>query len=485
MKLKRLLVSISIVIISTCFSMAQVTAPSLIGRAGGESFSLEQLKDSALQNNIAMRKGRLQIAAAKEQRREAFTKYFPNISGTGFTFRANKEMVEMSIDPQEMMSPAVKEVLSDLAPLMQQILPPEVLAGLGSPITMAMMKKGTVAGVNALQPVFAGGQIVIGNKLARLGEEAAHLQLQLSEKDVEAQVEQYYWQLVSMQEKTHTLDAVDTMLTQIQHDVETAIRAGVAMNNDLLQVKLRQNEIASQRLKLNNGLTLVKMLLAQFCGIGLTPDPSPKGEGSSFEIEMPDIQQEILSPLAFRRGDGGEAGVSLLPEYQLLEKSVEAAKLQRKMEVAKNLPTLAVGAGYNYHNLMENDRHFGMVFAALNVPITDWWGGAHAIRRKRFDEQAAREQFIDNVQLLQIRVQKASNDVAEAQSQLALAQQSVEQATENLRIHRNTYRAGTSNMSDLLQAQLLLQQAQDQQTDAFIALQNARLAYRQATGSPE
>lgn len=173
--------------------------------------------------------------------------------------------------------------------------------------------------------------------------------------------------------------------------------------------------------------------------------------------------------------------MSLLPEYQLLEKNVEATKLQRKMEVAKNLPTLAVGAGYNYHNLLDNDRHFGMIFAAVNVPITDWWGGAHAIRRKRFDELTAREQLIDNAQLLQIRVQKASNDVVEAQSQLALALQSVEQATENLRIQRNTYRAGTSTMSDLLQAQLLLQQAQDQRTDAFIALQNAHTAYRLAT----
>ena len=476
---------LSIFILASACLGAQVTTPSWEGQVR-RSFTLAQLKDSALQNNIAMRKGRLQIAAAKEQRREAFTKYFPNITGTGMTFRANKEMAEMTIDPQEMLSPETKAALAELAPMLAQILPPEVLAGLGSPMTMAMMKKGTIAGVNAVQPVFAGGQIILGNKLARLGEDVSHLQLQLSEKDVEAQVEQYYWQLVSMQEKTHTLDAVDTMLTQIRHDVETAVRAGVALNNDLLQVQLRQNDIASQRLKLNNGLALVKMLLAQFCG--LSPDPSPVGRGEKlegsnylFDIEMPDTSQDILLPSPFGEG----AGVRLLPEYQLLEKNVEAAKLQRKMEVAKNLPTLAVGAGYNYHNLLENDRHFGMIFAAVNVPITDWWGGAHAIRRKRFDEQTAREQLIDNAQLLQIRVQKASNDVVEAQSQLALAGQSVAQATENLRIQRNTYRAGTSTMTDLLQAQLLLQQAQDQRTDAFIALQNARLAYRQATGATE
>ena len=467
MKTRIIIFSIFSLIISTGFSIAQVTTPSLTGRAGSGSFyTLSALKDSALQNNIAMRKGRLQMAAAKEQRREAFTKYFPNISGAGMTFRANKEMAEMTIDPQEMLAPEVKSYITEMAPMMAQILPAEVLAGLSSPMTMAMMKKGTIAGVNALQPIFAGGQIVIGNKLARIGEDVSELQLQLSEKDVEAQVEQYYWQLVSMQEKTRTLDAVDTMLIQIQHDVETAIRAGVALNNDLLQVQLRQNEIVSQRLKLNNGRALVKMLIAQFCGIG------------QFEIEMPDMSQSLSLPLFEREGD---RGVSLLPEYQLLEKNVEAAKLQRKMEVAKNLPSVAVGAGYNYHNLLDNDRHFGMIYATVNVPITDWWGGAHAIRRKRFAEQEAKEQLADNAQLLQIRIQKAANDVAEAESQLTLTQRSIEQAMENLRIQRNTYRAGTSTMTDLLQAQLLLQQAQDKRTDAFIALQNARTAYRHAT----
>ncbi len=483
MKLKRLLVSISIVIISTCFSMAQVTAPS-----GGESFSLEQLKDSALQHNIAMRKGRLKIAAAKEQRKEAFTKYFPNISAVGMTFRANREMAEMTIDPQEMLSPETKAALAELAPMMAQILPPEVLAGFGNPVTMSMMKKGTIAGVNAIQPVFTGGQIILGNKLARIGEEVSHLQLQLSEKDVEAQVEQYYWQLLSMHEKMRTLDAVEAMLGNIEHDVQTAVRAGVALNNDLLQVQLRQNDIKSQRLKLNNGRTLVKMLLGQFCGLnGPSPGPSPVREGGNyqFEIEMPDISQVTLLPSLTGEGLGeGPLGpsVSTLPEYQLLEKNVEAAKLQRKMEIAKNMPNIAVGAGYNYHNLLDNDRHFGMIFASVNVPISGWWGGAHAIRKKKFEEQEAREQLTDNAQQLQIRIQKAANDISEAQSQLALAQQSVEQATENLRIQRNTYRAGTSTMSDLLQAQLMHQQTLDQRTDAFVDLQNALLAYRQATG---
>jgi outer membrane protein TolC len=161
---------------------------------------------------------------------------------------------------------------------------------------------------------------------------------------------------------------------------------------------------------------------------------------------------------------------------------VEAASPQKKLAVGQNLPSVAVGAGYTYHNLLDNDRTFGMLFATVSVPISDWWGGSHAVKRRKLEQQKAVEQLEDNAQLLQIRMQKAYNDVVEAQQQLQLAQQSIEQAEENLRLNRNYYQAGTSRMSDLLEAQLLYQQARDKHTDAFADLQNKLLEYRQATG---
>ena len=166
----------------------------------------------------------------------------------------------------------------------------------------------------------------------------------------------------------------------------------------------------------------------------------------------------------------------------MLNKQVEAASLQQKMAVGQNLPSVAVGAGYNYHNLMDNDHTFGMIFATVSVPISDWWSGTHAIKRRKIEHQKAIEQLEDNAQLLQIRMQNAWNGVGESYQQLQLAQRSIEQAEENLRMNRNYYRAGTSKMSDLLEAQLLYQQSLDRRTDAFADYQNKLLEYRQATG---
>ena len=247
--------------------------------------------------------------------------------------------------------------------------------------------------------------------------------------------------------------------------MDVAIRAGVALRNDLLRVELRQNEIASQRLKLQNGLSLVRLLLSQYCGL----------RDTSFVITYQTDQAQSPIPQ-------GAESVALTPEYQLLNKQVEATALQQKMEVGKNLPSVAVGAGYNYHNLLDNDHTFGMLFATVSVPISDWWGGSHAIKRKKIEHQKAQEQLADNAQLLQIRTQNAWNGVEESYQQLQLAQRSIEQAEENLRLNRNFYQAGTSKMSDLLEAQMLYQQACDKRTDAFADYQNKLLEYRQSIG---
>ena len=442
--------------------------------ATAQTYTLRQLKDSALRNNIAIRTARYNIDAATQQRREAFTKYFPNISAMGAWFNADKGMAKMDIDPSAMISP-------ELGAALATSLPAEALAALQTPIGLSMMKNGTIASVTAMQPVFAGGQIVNGNKLAKVGEDVSRLQLQLSEQDVERQTEQYYWQLVSLQEKLRTLDAVDTLLADIHKDVDVAVRAGVAMRNDLLQVQLRQNDIESQHLKVQNGINIVRLLLAQYCGLSESEELRVKSEEGSARRPEGESQFATATPLP-ERASGENPSLSNLPEYQLLQKQVEATTLQRKMEIGKNLPTLAVGAGYNYHNLLDNDRTFGMVFATVSVPISDWWGGSHAIKRRKIEQQKAIDQLHDNAELLQIRMQNAWNSAVEAQSQFNLAQRSIEQAEENLRLNRNFYRAGTCKMSDLLEAQLLYQQTLDSRTDAYANLQIKLMEYRQATG---
>ena len=409
----------------------------------GQCYTLQQLKDSALHNNYAMRSAQYAVDAAQEQRKEAFTKFFPSVSGTGMWFNANRDMAKTTVNMSEYIS-------ADAGAALAQSLPAEALAAMGEPVSVSMMKNGIVGAVTAVQPVFVGGQLVNGNRLARVGEEVSRLQYQLSENEVGATAERYFWQLVSLQEKMKTVDAVQQMLNGVAKDADVAVRAGVAVRNDLMQVQLRQNEVESQKVELQNALSLLRLSIAQYCGLADTSFSVSVPAGSDGLPERQDHRQALYATA----------------EYQLLDKQVEAAELQRRTTVGQNLPSVAVGAGYTYHDLLDDGRSFGLVFATVSVPLSDWWGGSHAIRRKKIEAQRAQEQLADNSELLQLRMQRAWNNVESALQHLDIARRSIEQAEENLRLNRDYYRAGTSTMSDLLQAQLLYQQACDKRSDA-------------------
>ena len=351
------------------------------------------------------------------------------------------------------------------------------LSVLNGMYSTSFVDRGVMAGVTAVQPIFAGGQILNGNKLAKVNASVKSEQLRLSEDEAVLTVEQYYWQWVSLKEKLKTLDVVGRQIDTIRRDVSTAVDAGVAMQNDLLQVELERNRISANRLKVNNGLSVVKMLLAQ--AIELPAD--------SFDIAV-SVPEDLPDPNIYKVDH--QAALQLTPTYRMLQKGVEASKLQRNMELGKRLPTIGIGAGYMYYDLpdqhsisvIENRRSMGMVFASIAIPLSDWWGGTHAIRQKNVQLKIAEESKRSNSELLLVQMQQLWNELVEAYDQAKISKESVAKATENARISTNCYHAGTVAISDLLNAQSLLQQSRDQYTDDLTTYFIKRTRYLQATG---
>ena len=70
----------------------------------------------------------------------------------------------------------------------------------------------------------------------------------------------------------------------------------------------------------------------------------------------------------------------------------------------------------------------------------------------------------------------------EADREIAVAEETVAQTEENLKLNNDSYKSGMVNVSDLLEAQALLQNAKDQLTDVRTNYQNKLVAYMQVTG---
>lgn len=410
-----------------------------------QDLSLDSCLAMACRNNVAVKNAALDVAAAREVKKQLFTKYFPNVSMTAAGYHALNPLIEYDIDDIE--SAAARQLLHDLYY--------EYGAGLGLPNSISLCENGLTVGATAIQPLYMGGQIVNGNKLANVGVQAAELQSSLTQEQLSQQVEEAYWLVVSLQQKRLTLQQALTFLDTLYRDVTVALDAGLVTQNDQLKVTLKQNEMRSNMLKVNNGISLATMALCQMVGM-------PYAES----ITLTDTLS--LQTLA-TNGVEPSAAVRSRKEAQLLNLNVEAEQLRKKITLGETLPHLMIGAGASYGNpIFKKYSANGLVFAMLQVPLTSWWETSHKLKQQNFVIQKAENQRADLMQKMELETQQAVNNVQESAAQIELMEAAVRDADANLQSVKSNYEAGLVAISDLLEAQALFRQAQDQLTDARI-----------------
>lgn len=414
--------------------------------AVGQAVSLPACIEMALQNNAELRNARLDIQMSDEDKASAMTNYFPQVSATGAGFVGAKDLMR-----GEMEMPALAAMMP----------------GMGS-FPLSMIKKGVVATITAMQPIYTGGRVVNGNRLAAVQQEVRRLQMEMTEKDVRQNVQQYYWKLVSLRGNITTLDAVDEQLRQVHSLTKNYLEAGMINRNDLLRVELKQQEVARQRLTLDNGIELVRMLLAQLCGADL----------ESFDIVSENILEPQEPESVFKPADQALASRQ---ELQMLDRAVEASRLQVRMERGKNLPSLAVGASGMYYNVMEKNQGNLVGLATLSVPVSGWWSGTHAVRKARLKLEQDRNTLNDANEKLQIDIIASWNNLQEAYAQIEIARRSVRHADENLRLSRDQYDSGTLGMTDLLDAITLYTQSHNSLLTACAEYQSRLAEYQRKT----
>ena len=449
MNCKRLIFSYTLILLGVGFLAAQTsqTSPRIL--------TLEQCKALAVDNNLTLRNSRDKIESSKMLSRYAFTKYFPNISAEGMAFRTNKGALQYTLD-----IPLGELGLGGL--------------GLGDNFTydFRFLKKGSMAGLNLVQPIFMGGRIVYGNKLAHVGENVARLEQDLTQQEITVKVEEYYWKLATLNAKRGTVLEVMAMLDTLTSYVQSYVNAGVTTMNDLLQVKLKRNQMASNLVDLDNGISLVRMALSQVIGEGATGNIDV--EASPADTSLPPLPLEYyVDP---------EQAVGNTTAYGLLTQAVKASEIQEKLAVGDNLPIIAGGAGYFYEHLLGQGHSFGALYVTVAVPLTDWWGGSYNIKKRKIETRMARNQRDDASQLLIINMTNSWNDIVAARDKISIAIESIGQSEENLRLNKSYYEAGIVTLSDLLEAQALYKSSHDDFIEAYGNFKIKTLQYRQATG---
>ncbi|MDE6696248.1 MAG: TolC family protein [Muribaculaceae bacterium] len=340
-----------------------------------------------------------------------------------------------------------------------------------------------LAGIQLVQPIYAGGKITAGRKLSDLGRHAAQNQFEISRMDVLNEADNAYWTYIAVRDKVRLMQSYIDMIDTLYLQTKTAVDAGMAMGNDLLRIIAKRSELQYQKKKAENGAELCRQALCNIIG-------------ANYEtaIEPTDTLPECVAPYNM------DYDITSRPEYKLLQLNIDVARQQVNMVKGDFLPTVGVSLGYshygnikmkgiadlgdgNYYPYTQEYRD-GIATGVLSVsiPLFHWGEGMKKVRKAKLSVDNAMLDFNRNADLLDLEVRQAATNLEDGWNMISSAKLALDLATENLRVMQNRYDEAVSPLTDLLEAQTQWQQARSNMIEAATQYQIYQTAWLRATG---
>lgn len=431
-----------------------------------QELSLEDCLDAAGSGNFSLKKSSLDILSARAMQAEARWEFAPRASLTSIAYDA--------IDP--LLKITLRDVLgnSDGAWTLNENLTALAYENGITPY-YETLSHGYGATITAMQPLYAGGRIINGNRLADLGVEASELKDRIAVRAVKDSIENKYWRIVALQEKQKTLSETSELLGSLEKDLGSAVGAGLATQQNLSQLHLKRGELEAGMHRLDGSLALLKMDLLDYVGYEYK-------YMDVWQIRLSGTLEELPSPEEVLVED---PQIEAMDEARLLQIQIEAKEREKKMAVGELLPQVAVGASYGYNAMMlpKDGKFNGLIFALVQVPLTDI--GKAAARSRRYD-YAVRQAEIDRDYLMsRLRLQEAMHrlEVETLWKEIATAQESAEYAEDSFDKTSVRFRAGQATASEVMEASLSVTSAYEVLLQKKIAYLSAVSAYKHSLGT--
>lgn len=435
-----------------------------------QTLSLQECRDLAVKNNKELRIAEEKIRMADYEKKAALTKYFPQISANGAYMWNQKDLNLLDMGQ---LSSSLASSLGGLAqlPVVQQTV------GAINDLQHLDIQNVWVGNVALVQPVFMGGKIVTYNQITAYAKELAMSMNDQKLQDLLYKTDETYWQVVSLVNKKKLADAYVELLRKTDEDMAALIAEGVATQADGLSVKVKLNEAEMAQTKVNNGLALSRMLLAQLCGLPLTDTLTLADEQlDNFPVEERTTSVDVNQAFMNRN------------ELKSLDLASKIYKKKERIVLADLLPTVAFSANYfvtnpNLFNGFKND--FAGMFnlgVIVRVPITGWWEGSYKRNAARAETRIRQLEWEDAREKIELQVNQSVYKVNEASKKLAASNRNMENAEENLRSANLGFEEGVLPALNLMAAQTAWFSARSTLIDAQIDMKLTQVYLNKALG---
>ena len=432
--------------------------------------TLEECRNLAIQNNKELQISGEKIKMADNEKKAAFTKYFPQLSANGAYMWNQKDINLLDMGA---LSSSLSSSLGGLAqlPMIQHLM-----SGVND-MQHLDVQNIWVGNVSLVQPVFMGGKIVNYNQITKFAKQLAESMNNLQLQDLIYKTDETYWQVISLVNKKKLADAYVDLLRKMDSDVTAMIYEGVATEADGLSVKVKLNEAEMAQTKVENGLALTRMLLAQICGLSLEEDLSLADEKlDNFPVETTQASADLNEAFMNRN------------ELRSLDLATKIYKRKERIALAEMLPNVALAANYfvtnpNVFNGFKND-FAGMfnVGVMVKVPLSGWWEGTYRRNSAKAETRIKTLEWQDAREKIELQVNQSVYKVNEAGKKLIASSRNMENAEENLRRANFGFEEGVIPALNLMEAQTAWVYARSSLIDAQIEVKLTEVYLSKALG---
>lgn len=417
-----------------------------------KSLTLKEAINYALENKADAKKAKLKVENSEYQIQEVRSRALPQISANGnLTY-----------------NPVIQTTVIDGA-------------GFGQPGTTIQAAFGqkwvSTAGVSLTQALF-DQTVFTGLKAAKSTREFYQINEQLTEEQVIERVANNYYQVYVQRQKLTVIDSTYKNTTKVRNIIKGQFDNGLAKKIDLDRILVKISNINTQRQQVLNAVQIQENALKFYMGMPIET-----------QIEIPQTAFEV-SPQSLSE----VPNTANRTEYLLLKKQEQLLTYQKKAVEASYYPTLSLNAGYNYIGqgpVMPIGRKpadgvywsdFSSIGLNLKVPIFTGFGTRAKVRQADIDLQSIKEDLNDTKLSLDLAFANAKTQIDNSLTTINNQKENAQLAKEVLDNTRNNYVQGLASLTDLLDAENSLTEAQNNYTSAILDYKLAEIQLIKSKG---
>ena len=409
-----------------------------------QSLSLKDALNYAIKNSESVKKARLDIEGGKYKTQEVRAAALPQLTGTGtFTDQVVKQQMFFN----------------------GQIIP------IGTTYNAS-------AQAQFSQQLF-NQQVFTGLKAAKTSEDYYNLNAELTEENLIEQVSTSYYQLLVNRQKLSVIDTNIKNVRRIENIVSTQYKNGLAKKIDLDRVKVNITNLQNQRDQLVNGITQQENVLKFYMGMPVNAS-----------IIIPEVELTKINPSIRDLNSMDSLKLENRTEFQLIKKQEDLLNLQKKAYKSEYYPTLSLTGNYSYNGLSDqvsfkDSRSYGMgaIGLTLRVPIFDGFATRSRVRQAEVDILQNKEDQRSLSNSLNMAYENAKLTLQNSLNTINSQKENVILAEEVYNSTQNNYKNGLAGLTDLLDAENDLTEAQNSHSQALLSFKLAEIQLIKSNGN--